>query len=164
MFSKINKAPFATIILSTVFSTSAAKPRVIHVHFIRADVNTANSSRKSLGRPTYVGLLIATIGATLIAAGGAAHSGPCTVQIAQLEQQFRHTTLSARSGPTAPQSVEAQLHHQPTPDGVQNAESKAKADAGAALQPSRQADADGNAIACATALDDAKLHWVIRLR
>jgi hypothetical protein len=58
-------------------------------------------------------------------AGDAAHSGTCTAQIAQLEQQIRGT---------APQSIEAQLHHQPTPRTVQNAESKAIADADAALQ------------------------------
>jgi hypothetical protein len=68
-------------------------------------------------------------------AGGAAHSGTCTAQIAQLEQQIRG------SGPTAPQSIEAQLHHQPTPRTVQNAESKAIADADAALQRARQTNA-----------------------
>jgi hypothetical protein len=61
-------------------------------------------------------------------AGDAAHSGTCTAQIAQLEQQIRGT---------APQSIEAQLHHQPTPRTVQNAETKAIADADAALQRDR---------------------------
>jgi hypothetical protein len=65
-------------------------------------------------------------------AGDAAHSGICTAQIAQLEEQIRG------SGPTAPQSIEAQLHHQPTPCTVQNAESKAIANADAALQRARQ--------------------------
>ena len=41
-------------------------------HLIRAAFNTANSSRKSIGRPAYVGLLIATTGAALLCAGGAA--------------------------------------------------------------------------------------------
>jgi cytochrome c biogenesis protein CcdA len=41
--------------------------------------------RRSIGRPAYVGLPIATTGAALLCAGGAADSGPCTVQIAQLE-------------------------------------------------------------------------------
>jgi hypothetical protein len=69
-------------------------------------------------------------------AGDAAHSGTCTAQNAQLEQQIRG------SGPTAPQSIEAQLHHQPTPRTVQNAESKAiVAEADAALQRARQANA-----------------------
>jgi hypothetical protein len=65
-------------------------------------------------------------------ASDAAHSGTCTAQNAPLEQQIRG------SGPTAPQSIEAQLHHQPTPRTVQNAESKAIADADAALQRARQ--------------------------
>jgi hypothetical protein len=101
-------------------------------HLIRAAFNTANSSRKSIGRPAYVGLLIATTGAALLCAGGAAYSGPCTVQIAQLEQRIRHAASSPGNGPTAPQSVDGLLHHQPTPGAVQNAERKANADADAA--------------------------------
>ena len=62
-------------------------------------------------------------------AGNAAHSGTCTAQIAKLERQIRGSRL------TAPQSIDAQLHHQPTPRTVQNAESKAIANADAALQP-----------------------------
>jgi len=68
-------------------------------------------------------------------AGDAAYSGTCAAQIAQLEQQVRE------SGPTAPQSIEAQLHHQPTPRTVQTAESKAIADADAALQRAREPNA-----------------------
>ncbi len=80
-------------------------------------------------------------------AGDAAHSGTCTAQIAQLEQQIRG------SGPTAPQSIEAQLHHQPTPRTVQNAESKAIADADAALQRARQANARCKEVAQFTSSD-----------
>src|SRR4029077_7353863 len=68
-------------------------------------------------------------------AGDAAHSGTCAAQIAQLEQQIRG------GAPTAPQSIEPQLHHQPTPRTVQNAESKAIADADAALQRGREPNA-----------------------
>ena len=130
-------------------------------HLIRAAFNTANSSRKSIGRPAYVGLLIATTGAALLCAGGAAHSGPCTSQIEQLERQIGHASSSAKSGPTAPQSIAAQLHYQPTPETVHNAERKANADAAAALQRARQADTDDNPAACAKALDEAKRHWFI---
>ena len=66
-------------------------------------------------------------------AGNAAHSGTCTAQIAKLERQIRGSRL------TAPQSIDAQLHHQPTPRTVQNAESKAVADA--ALQRAREPNA-----------------------
>jgi hypothetical protein len=44
---------------------------------------------------------------------------------------------------------------------VLNAERKANADAAAALDRARQADADGSAAACAKAFNEAKHHWVI---
>jgi hypothetical protein len=125
-------------------------------HLLSASYNTPNSSHKFIGRLAYVGLLIATTGASLLYGDGIAHSGPCTVQIAQFERQIQNA-----GGPTAPQSVGAQLHHQPTVDAVQNAERKAAADATATLDRARQADADGNSVACAKAFDEAKHHWVI---
>jgi hypothetical protein len=129
----------------------------------RACFYTANSSRHSVGRATHAGLFIATISATLLYASSAALSGPCTVQIAHLETQIHRTAQSRGSGPTAQQSIGAQLHHQPTPAAVQNAESKANTDADAALQRARQADAAGDAVACATALGNASHHWIILL-
>ena len=108
-----------------------------------------------------MGLLIATTNAAVLCGSSAAHSGPCTMQIKQLERQIRHATNSRESGPTAPQSVEGLLHHQPTPDTVLNAERKANSDAAAALDRARQADVDGSAAACAKAFDEAKHHWVI---
>jgi hypothetical protein len=130
-------------------------------HRIGADFGTSNSSLKSAGRSVSVGLLIATTTVTLLCGGGAAHSGPCTSQIEQLERQIGHASPNAKSGPTAPQSIDAQLHHQPTPETVRNAERKANADAAAALQRARQADTDDNPAACAKALDEAKRYWFI---
>jgi hypothetical protein len=130
-------------------------------HWIGAAFGTPNSSTKSVGRSTSFGLLIAMTTATLLCGSGAAHSGPCTSQIEQLERQIGPASSSAKSGPTAPQSIAAQLHHQPTPETVRNAERKANADAAAALQSARQADTDGNPAACAKALDEAKRHWFI---
>jgi hypothetical protein len=130
-------------------------------HLTRAAFKTANSSCMSIRRAAYVGLLIATTSVTVLCAGGTAYSGPCAAQIAQLEQQIRHAASSTGSGPTAPQSVDGLLHHQPTPNAVQNAERKANADADAALQRARQADSDGNSNACTKALDEAKHHWVL---
>ena len=87
------------------------------------------------GNVVVLSTAIALSTAFTACAGDAAHSGTCAAQIAQLEQQIRG------SGPTAPQSIEAQLHHQPTPRTVQNAESKAIADADAALQRAREPNA-----------------------
>jgi hypothetical protein len=130
-------------------------------HWIGAAFSAPNSSPKSAGRPATIGLLVATTAATVLYGGGAAHSGPCTSQIEQLERQIGHASSSAKSGPTAPQSIEAQLHHQPTPETVRNAERKANADAAAALQRARQADTGDNPAACSKALDEAKRHWFI---
>jgi len=116
---------------------------------------------KSVGQSASCGLLIATTAATLLCGNGAAHSGPCTSQIERLERQIGRASSGAKSGPTAPQSIEAQLHHQPTPETVRDAERKANADAAAALQRARQADTDDNPAACTKALDEAKRHWFI---
>lgn len=90
----------------------------------------------------------------------AAHAGPCTAQIAQVEQQIRQAQAAQQPGgpgePSGPQSVGAQLHHQPTPSSVEKAQDKAKAEANAALNRARNADAAGDAAACKRALDDAK--------
>ena len=129
-------------------------------HLIRAALSSPDLLRRSIRRRTYVGLLVAATSA-IVFLSGSAHSGPCAVQIARLEGQIRDATPGPQSGPTAPQSVAGQLHHQPTPDSVQNAERTAHLAAATALDRVRQADADVSAIACAKALDEAKHHWII---
>ena len=57
---------------------------------------------------------------------------------------------------SAPQTVDAQLHHQPTPGSVQSAERMANADGEAALVRARNADAAGDASACTKALMEAQ--------
>jgi hypothetical protein len=78
-----------------------------------------------------------------------------------LDQQLTLAQANPEIGPTAPQSPGAQLHRQPTPETVQSAEHKANAVADAALERARKADADGNAPACAKALDEAKKLYAI---
>jgi hypothetical protein len=134
-----------------------SKPR----HGISAAFSTPNSSLRFAGRSASISLVVTATVASLLLGGGVAHSGPCTSQIEELERQIGHASSSAKSGPTAPQSIAAQLHYQPTPETVRNAERKANADAAAALQRARQADTDGNPAACAKALDEAKRHWFI---
>jgi hypothetical protein len=90
----------------------------------------------------------------------AAHAGPCAGEISQVEQQIRQLqAVAAPSGagePTAPQSIDAQLHHQPTPRAVESAASRANADGAAALDRARKADAEGDGSACTKALKDAR--------
>jgi hypothetical protein len=100
--------------------------------------------------------VLALVAVVLLGASVAAEAGPCAAQLKLVERQIHRSTLGPASGPTAPQSVGAQLHHQPTPGSVQSAEAKAQADAAAALDRARAADAAGDAAACAKALRDAK--------
>jgi hypothetical protein len=94
--------------------------------------------------------------------GGTASSqaGPCTDRIAQVEQQVSALQAappaSGAGEPTAPQSLGAQLHRQPTPGSVQHAEHTANADADAALDRARKADAENNADGCEEALREAR--------
>jgi hypothetical protein len=67
---------------------------------------------------------------------------------------------NVKGGPTAPQSIEAQIRHQPTPATVRDAERRADTDA-AALQRAREADSDNDPVACAKELNEAKHYWYI---
>lgn len=104
--------------------------------------------------------IMALAGAALLASVAAAQAGPCTKQIAEVEQQITQlqgTPSSSGAGqPSGPQTVGAQLHHQPTPGSVEGAQSKASADASAVLRRARKADTAGDAKACAAAIDEAK--------
>ena len=104
--------------------------------------------------------LVAAGGAALAIGAGAVQAGPCTAQIAQVDQQIRKAQAAGSPGgagvPSAPQSIGAQLHHQPTAQSVQSAESAAGAAAAAALDRARAADAAGDAAACDKALKEAK--------
>ena len=95
--------------------------------------------------------------ATFAAGAGAAQAGPCTTLIAEVDRYIQRAASGPASGPTARQSIGAQLHHQPTPGSVESAISKARADAEAALDRARKADAEGDASACTKAVDEAKL-------
>ncbi len=81
---------------------------------------------------------------------------PCTAQIAELEQRVSPAPASPQNTPSAPQSVAAQLHRQPTPTAVQSAAGRANADADAALDRARKADAENNADGCNEALREAR--------
>jgi hypothetical protein len=99
--------------------------------------------------------IVALAAVALLGGAQAADAGPCTTKIIQLERQIAR--VGALVGPSGPQTVDAQLHHQPTPGSVRSAESTANADAAAALARARQADAAGDAGACNKALDEAAL-------
>src|SRR5271170_5702739 len=104
--------------------------------------------------------IVTSAAVALIGGSTVCSAGPCTTQISQLEQVIRHDQATSPPGgagdPSGPQSVGAQLHHQPTPGSVERAEHQATADGDAALARAKRADADGDASACAKALTQAK--------
>jgi hypothetical protein len=104
--------------------------------------------------------IVAFAAAALIAGSAASYAGPCTTQISQVEQRIRAAQAKAQPGgpgdASAPQSVGAQLHRQPTPNSIQSAERMANADGEAALTRARNADAAGDAGACTKALMEAQ--------
>ena len=86
--------------------------------------------------------------AASLAGGASAHAGPCTEAISRFE-----TTLHAV--PTAPQTIGAQLGHQPTPASVRRADKRARAGLDAVLARAKRLDARNDG-ACMQALDQAK--------
>ena len=97
--------------------------------------------------------------ATLLASASGAQAGPCTSQIAATEQQINQLAVASPPGgagtPSADQTTGAQLHHQPTPSAVENAEHKANALGEVALEQARKADASGSD-ACIEVLREAR--------
>jgi hypothetical protein len=100
-------------------------------------------------------ILVTTCAVLCLSITGAP-AGPCTAQIAELEQRVSPAPASTQDTPSAPQSVAAQLHRQPTPNTVQSAAGKANADADAALDRARKADTENDADGCNEALREAR--------
>ena len=117
-----------------------------------------NSSRqmRGPGRLRTGSVVSLAASAVLLAGADAARSGPCAEDIVLLERQIAATGPGPQSRPTADQTVGAQLHHQPTPGSVQQAEHVANKDADEALARAKQADAAGNAADCSAALKRAR--------
>lgn len=80
-----------------------------------------------------------------------AHAGPCEGDIARIKEVAQRS-----SGPTAPQSIGAQLSRQPTPDSVRRAQDQAQSTLAAIVARAEAADAEGNRAACMQAVGEAK--------
>jgi hypothetical protein len=108
----------------------------------------------------YRSRLPALAAVVLVSGSMACEAGPCTSQIVELQVRIARAQASSRPGgagvPSAPQSIGAQLHHQPTPGAIERAERKANAAGDAALERARNADAAGDAAACGKALQEAE--------
>jgi len=81
------------------------------------------------------------IGAALALLALPAHAGPCTKKIARFEKAVHQSAQNPSVGPMAPQSIGAQLGHQPTPGSVKQADVKAQKSFDAALARAKTLDA-----------------------
>jgi hypothetical protein len=94
--------------------------------------------------------MAALVGAVFVLHAAAARAGPCTSEIAQLETAVRS------SGLTAPQSVGAQLGHEPTPASIARSEARLKASFAGLMARAKRYDARGNRLGCTRELAKAR--------
>jgi hypothetical protein len=85
------------------------------------------------------------------ASPAAAYASPCGDQIAKLEA----AQADLGDVPYARQSIGAQLHRQPTPGAVANAESEARSRLNAALADARKLNSEGKDSECFATLEKA---------
>jgi hypothetical protein len=83
-------------------------------------------------------------------------AGPCGDAIAQFEQEVHSSATSRAAGPTATQSIGAQLHRQPTGDSVRRAQDVARTNLNQTLARAKSLDAEGKQAECMAALSQAK--------
>jgi hypothetical protein len=103
--------------------------------------------------------IVLSVAVAFIGSALAAQAGPCTTQISQLEAQIKAAQALPPGSvgvPSAPQSIAAQLHRQPTAQSVDSALDRASADGIAAVDRAKKADAAGNAGECARAVVEAR--------
>jgi hypothetical protein len=86
-----------------------------------------------------------------------AHAGPCAVDVIQFRNSLPPPSEGEATVGSAPQSIDAQLRHQPTPYSVEQAKKNAQAGIATALAEAEKLDAEGNQSACEDALAKAKL-------
>jgi hypothetical protein len=106
------------------------------------------------------GIAAALACAVLALAATKALAGPCTSDIAQFEATVRGSQGNPLAGLTAPQSVGAQLEHQPTPASVKAAQERLKSRFAATMARAKRYDAQGNRLGCTRELAAAKRMYI----
>jgi hypothetical protein len=91
----------------------------------------------------------------------AAQAGPCSEDIAQFEAAIRRSAGNPNAGFTAPQSVGAQLGHQPTPESLKRAEARLQSKFSAAMARAKRYDAQGNRPGCTRELSAARQMYIL---
>jgi hypothetical protein len=108
--------------------------------------------------PVTAGLIIA---AALGLSPEFAQAGPCSDDIAQFEAAVRQSAHNPNAGLTAPQSIGADLNHQPTVASMKRAEARMKAKFSANLARAKALDKQGNRAGCTRALNAAKRMYIL---
>ena len=105
-----------------------------------------------------------TTGFTIIAMLGLipafAHAGPCSDDIAKFEETVRQSAGNPNAGLMAPQSVHAQLGHQPTPSSLKRAKDRLYAKLSARMARAERLDKQGDHEGCMRALAAAKRMYI----
>ena len=103
-------------------------------------------------RISAASIIVAILGLGVVAA----EAGPCTKQIAAFEQSVRASGKNPDAGPTARQTIGAQLGRQPTRSSVKQAEATAQSTFEKALARAKALDVQGKRAGCMQALAEAK--------
>jgi hypothetical protein len=90
-----------------------------------------------------------------------AQAGPCSEGIAQFEAAVRQSAGNPNAGLMAPQSVGAQLSHQPTPESLKRAQDRLQAKFSATMARAKRLDAKGDRAGCTRALSVAKRMYIL---
>jgi hypothetical protein len=106
-------------------------------------------------------IVVLTLGASICSNVAPAYSGPCSSEISQFESAVRQSAGNPNSGPTLPQSVGAQLDHQPTPGTMKRAEKQAERMFRRTLARAERLDARGDRAGCTRALAEAKDMYIL---
>lgn len=107
-----------------------------------------------MNRRRYATLIF---GGLLVLSAAPANATSCSSEIAQFEDVVRHSENSQAAGPAAPQSIDAQLGHQPTARSVMQAERQAQTEFEANLARAKNFAARGDDAECMQALGATKL-------
>ena len=85
-----------------------------------------------------------------------AWAGPCSSAIAQLEGTVNRSATHSEIDLTLPQTVGAQLGHQPTPESMEQARKQAHSNFAAILARAKELDRMGSRADCMQAVRDAR--------
>jgi hypothetical protein len=83
-----------------------------------------------------------------------ANAGPCSAEITRLEMVLSRAQSDRQVVVSAPETTDARLHHQPTPETVGKATTEAEKKVEAALAAARKLEAEGKDAQCMDTLAD----------